>query len=201
MSQAFCCLGLKTGSENITLKIYVKLSKRHDIWALSFSEIKWTKCDTSSPLFSLWKASKAIECLYRDQTPSRVYCEWRHLGVQNLMVCVTPFRGQFGGVWTQVGSTYVWEWTPRHITKRVTLVYLYHVNRCGHHKKLSIAKLDFVQVCRLSLNLYSNTLRKFYKFSDSRETWTSPTLQSADWPISRQYYRSQVRKRVSYPEV
>ena len=29
------------------------------------------------------------------------------------------------------------------IIKRVTLVYLYHVNRCGHHKKLSIAKLDF----------------------------------------------------------
>ena len=33
--------------------------------------------------------------------------------------------------------------------------------------------------------------------SDSRETWTSPTLQSADWPISRQYYRPQVRQRVS----
>ena len=64
----------------------------------------------------------------------------------------------------------------------MTLVYLYHINRCGHHKKLSIAKLDFVQVCGLSLNFYNNTLRKFYKFSDSRETWTSPTLQSADWP-------------------
>ena len=62
-------------------------------------------------------------------------------------------------------------------TKRVTLVYLYHVNRCGTHKKLSIAKLDFVQVCGLSLNYYSNTLRKFYKFSDSRPTWASPTLQ------------------------
>ena len=57
-----------------------------------------------------------------------------------------------------------------HIIKQVTLVYLYHVNRCGHHKKLSIAKLDFVQVCGLSLNFYNNTLRKFYKFSDSRET-------------------------------
>ena len=88
-------------------------------------------------------------------------------------------------------------------TKRVTLVYLYHVNRCGHHKKLSIAKLDFIQVCGLSLNFYNKTLRKFYKFSDSRKTWTSPTLQSADWPISRQYHRPQwqVRKRVSYPEV
>ena len=86
-------------------------------------------------------------------------------------------------------------------TKRVTLVYLYHVNRCGHHKKLSIAKLDSVQVCGLSLNFYNNTLRKFYKFSDSRETWTSPTLQSADWPISRQYHRPQMRKRESYPEV
>ena len=85
--------------------------------------------------------------------------------------------------------------------KRVTLVYLYYVNRCGHHKKLSIAKLDFVQVCGLSLNFYNNTLRKFYKFSDSQETWTSPTLQSADWPISRQYYWPQVRQRVSYPEV
>ena len=56
------------------------------------------------------------------------------------------------------------------IAKRVTLVYLYHVNRCGHHKKLSIAKLDFAQVCGLSLNFFNNTLRKFYKFSDSPET-------------------------------
>ena len=45
------------------------------------------------------------------------------------------------------------------------------------HKKLSIAKLDFVQVCGLSLNFYNNTLRNFYKFCDSRKTWTSPTLQ------------------------
>ena len=29
------------------------------------------------------------------------------------MVCVMPFRGWFGGVYTLVGSTYVWEWTPR----------------------------------------------------------------------------------------
>ena len=29
------------------------------------------------------------------------------------MVCVTPFRGQFGGVCTWMGSTYVWEWVPR----------------------------------------------------------------------------------------
>ena len=29
------------------------------------------------------------------------------------MVCVTPFRGWFGGVCTRVGSTYVWEWAPR----------------------------------------------------------------------------------------
>ena len=86
-------------------------------------------------------------------------------------------------------------------TKRVTLVYLYHVNRCRHYKKLSIAKLDFIQVCGLSLNFYNKSLRKFYKFSDSRETWISPTLQSADLPISRQYYWAQVRKRVSYPEV
>ena len=41
----------------------------------------------------------------------------------------------------------------------------------------------------------------FSQFSDSRKTWTSPTLQLADWPISRQYYRPQMRKRVSYPEV
>ena len=86
-------------------------------------------------------------------------------------------------------------------SKQVTFVYLYHVTRCGHHKKLSIAKLDFVQICGLSLHFYNNTLRKFYKFSDSRETLKSPTLQSADWPISRQYYRPQMRKRVSYPEV
>ena len=47
------------------------------------------------------------------------------------------------------------------ITKRVTLVYLYHVNRRDTHKKLSIAKLDFVQVCELSLHFYNNTLHKF----------------------------------------
>ena len=89
-----------------------------------------------------------------------------------------------------------------HWAKWVTLVYLYHVNRWDTHKKLSIAKLDFVQVCGPSLNFYNNnTLRKFYKFSDSRQTWTNPTLQSADWPISRQYHRPQMRKRVSYSEV
>ena len=32
-----------------------------------------------------------------------MFLYWRHLGVQNLMVCVTPFcRGQFGGVCTRV---------------------------------------------------------------------------------------------------
>ena len=40
----------------------------------------------------------------------------------------------------------------------------------GHPLKLSIAKLDFVQVCRLSLNFYNNFLCKFYKFSDSRQS-------------------------------
>ena len=53
--------------------------------------------------------------------------------------------------------------------KRVTLLYLYHVNRWGTDNKLSIAKLDFVQVCGLSLNFYNDTLRTFYKFSDSRQ--------------------------------
>ena len=85
--------------------------------------------------------------------------------------------------------------------KRVTLVYLYHVNRWGTDNKLSIAKLDFVQVFGLSLNFYNNTLRRFYNFSDSRQTWTSLTLQSADWPISRQYYWPQMRKRMFYPKV
>ena len=37
---------------------------------------------------------------------------------------------------------------------------VYHVNRCGHHKKLSIAQLDFAQVFGLSLNFYNTTLRK-----------------------------------------
>ena len=36
-----------------------------------------------------------------------------------------------------------------------TRIHLYHVKRCGHHKKLSIAKLDFVQVCGLLLNFYN----------------------------------------------
>ena len=85
--------------------------------------------------------------------------------------------------------------------KRVTLVYLYHVNRLGTDNKLSIAELDFVQVFGLSLNFYNNTLRTFYNFSDSRQTWTSLTLQSVDWPISRQYYWPQMRKRMFYPKV
>ena len=75
----------------------------------------------------------------------------------------------------------------------------YRENRWDTHEKLSIVKFDFVQVCGLSLNFYNNTLRKFYKFSDSWQTWTSLTLQSVFWPISRQYYRPQMRKRVSYP--
>ena len=78
---------------------------------------------------------------------------------------------------------------------------LYHVNRWGTDNKLSIAKLDFVQVCGLLLNFYNNTLRTFYKFSYSRQDWTCLTLQSADWPISRQYHRPQMRKRMSYPKV
>ena len=68
------------------------------------------------------------------------------------------------------GLRFPWESAFTGKIKRVTLVDLYHVNRCGHYKKLSIAKLDFVQVCGLSLNFYNNTLRKFYKFSDSRKT-------------------------------
>ena len=69
----------------------------------------------------------------------------------------------------EISPSYMVVYFDRSI-KRVILVYLNHVNRCGHHKKLSIAKLDFVQVCGQSLNFYNNTLRKFYKFSDSRKT-------------------------------
>ena len=107
MSQALCCLGLKTGTENCTLKINVKLSKRHDIWALSLSEIKRMKCDTSSPLFQFKKSFKSYWVLIQrpnqiwhprvgtiyTNTLLRVGFLWMTpLGVQNLMVCVTPFR-------------------------------------------------------------------------------------------------------------
>ena len=47
-----------------------------------------------------------------------------------------------------------------HNDKRVTLVYLYHVNRWDT-PKLLIAKLDFVQVCGLSLNFYNNIMVSF----------------------------------------
>ena len=116
-----------------------------------------------------FKSKNILKCAFKAKTRRAqcAWCVWR--------ACVPKALPQTGN------------------TKRVTLVYLYHVNRCGHYKKLSIAKLDFVQVCGLSLNFYNNTLRKFYKFSDSRKTWTSPTLQSADWPISIQYHRPQVR--------
>ena len=90
---------------------------------------KGMKCDTSSPLFQFKKSFKSYWVLIQRPNASRVSdlvpfrastnkpsrlgsCESRHLGVQNLMVCVMPFRGQFGGVWTRVGSTYVWEWHP-----------------------------------------------------------------------------------------
>ena len=126
MSQARRCLVLKTGSENSTLKIYVKLSKKHNIWALSLSKIKRMKCDTSSPLFQLKKSFKSYWVIQgpnafrvSDLAPftqirlqGYVSCEWRHSGMQNMMLCITPFRGQFVGVWTRVGSTYVWEWHP-----------------------------------------------------------------------------------------
>ena len=59
MSRALRCLGLKTGLENCALKIYVKLSERHDIWVLSVSKIKRMKCDTSSPLFHFKKSFKS----------------------------------------------------------------------------------------------------------------------------------------------
>ena len=97
------------------------------IWGLSLSEIlKRMKCDTSaSPLFQFKKSFKSYRVLI--QRPNAIWGsnfklgtiytnmvshEWHHLGMQNLMVCVTPFRGWFGGVCTRVGSTYVWEWAP-----------------------------------------------------------------------------------------
>ena len=47
-------------------------------------------------------------------TPLRVGFLWMMpFRVQNLTVCGTPFRGQFGGMCTRVGSTFVWEWAPR----------------------------------------------------------------------------------------
>ena len=97
----FCCLGLQTRSENSTLKIYVKLSKRHDIWALSLSEIKRMKCDPSSPLFQ-WKLQKRlsvntkIKCMLRYQI-------WHHLHKYTFkdigFLWLKPFRGgKFDGV-------------------------------------------------------------------------------------------------------
>ena len=92
------------------------------IWGLSLSEIlKGMKCDTSaSPLFqfkksfkSYWVLNFKLGTIYTN-TPLRVGFSWTtpFRGAQ-FMVCVTPFRGQFGGVCTRVGSTYVWERAPR----------------------------------------------------------------------------------------
>ena len=41
-------------------------------------------------------------------------------------------------------------------SKGVTLVYHHHVNRWDIRKKMSIARLDFIQAYELSLNLYKN---------------------------------------------
>ena len=47
--------------------------------------------------------------------------------MENLMVCVKPFRSQFGGVCTRVSSTYVWEWPPpaRSLNFLCILLYMY----------------------------------------------------------------------------
>ena len=49
----------------------------------------------------------------------------------------------------------------------------------------SIAKLDFVQVCRLSLNVYNKTLRKFTNSAtvgslEQVQLWNPRKNQSAD---------------------
>ena len=58
-----------------------------------------------------------------------------------------------------------WKYAKRLTTKRVTLLHLYHVNCWDTHKKLSIAKLDFVQVCGLSLNFYNKLVLEIQRQS------------------------------------
>ena len=48
-----------------------------------------------------------------------------------------------GGCWSTSAQALHSDITTR--VKRVTLVYLFHVNRWDNHKKISIAKFDFVQ--------------------------------------------------------
>ena len=139
MSQALHCLGLKTGLKNGALKIYVNLSKRHDIWALPLSEIKRMKCDISSPLFHFKKCFKSYWILIQRRnaiqgirfgtiytyTPWRVGFSWmtpfrgakfddqcllRHLGA-NLKVCVC----------TRVGSTFIIPLSKLDATSKVPL--------------------------------------------------------------------------------
>ena len=60
-----------------------------------------------------------------------------------------------------------------------------------HPQKLSIAKLDFVQVCGLSLNFYNNTLHRFYKIQRQSADLNKSnfaiggfTNQQTIWPAS-----------------
>ena len=71
----------------------------------------------------------------------------------------------------------------------------------GHSHKIVVCKVGLCTSLRIVTEFLNKTLRKFYTFSDSRQTWTSLTLQSADWPISRQHHRPQMRKREFYPGV
>ena len=84
------------------------------------SSCSWLKISKSSS--NLWRNKKCRQIRLQGQ----VSCEWCHLRVQNLMVCVMPVRGQFGGVCTWVGNTYVWEW-PLRASGCVSLW------RCSHH--------------------------------------------------------------------
>ena len=56
-------------------------------------------------------------------------------------------------------------------------------NQAGDtHKKNVDCKVGLVQVCALSPNFYNNyTLRKFYQFSDSWQTYFSPFLLPCTW--------------------
>ena len=81
MSRALLCLGLKTGSENSAFKIYVKLSKTHDM-SFVLSEIKRMKCDTSSPMFHSKKKLQKLMSVNTEIKRHLGYHIWHHLHKQ-----------------------------------------------------------------------------------------------------------------------
>ena len=136
MTRALCCLGLKMGSENSTVKIYVKLSKRYDILALPLSEIKKMKCDTSFPLFHFKKSFKSYWVLIQ-----RPNATWGKINIESdeLMISTQKFW-HTSNFWSILWPS-SWDWQPR--SEVTDLAYMWPQNRVIHSWKVATWGIRF----------------------------------------------------------